>query len=337
VTAGAAHLVTRLNVGGIARYLEMARGAVDHLVRGQVEGAEREASWLGPQTRLRALRRSIDPVRDLRALLDLERLLRRLRPTILHTHASKAGALGRIVARRLGIACVHTFHGHVLEGYFPRPLSRLLERAERFLARGVRLTATGPATARDLQARLGVPVAVLPPGIDLPDAPPGAREFLRAQWGRPERVALAVGRPVATKGLARFVRCARRAGFLPVVAGTGRLPGALALGTVRDMAGLYAASDVVVSASTREGTPYALLEAAWYGRPVVALPAGDVAWIVGDGGLVTEDLASGLLRMRDPGLRLELGERAAVEVRRRFPVSGAVSRLRELYADLSRC
>jgi glycosyltransferase involved in cell wall biosynthesis len=330
----AAHLVTRLNVGGIARYLEGARGAVDVLLRGAVEGEEREASWEGAEVRLPLLRRSVDPFRDGRALMDLLRRLDRLRPDVLHTHASKAGALGRLAARRLGIPWVHTFHGHVLEGYFPGPVARVLTAIERRLARGGAVTATGPATARDLERRLGVPVTVLPPGVSLPGPAPGARERWRASLGSPERIALLVGRAAAVKDAPRFVAAARGAGYLPVVAGARRVPGALPLGHVERMENLYDAVDVVVLASRSEGTPFALLEAAWCARPVVATPVGDVPWVVGEGGIVTWDLTAGLLRLRDPGLRDELGARAAERVRRHFPAAAVAPRLRALYAGL---
>ena len=71
---------------------------------------------------LDALHREISPLRDARAILRLARLIRRERPTILHTHTAKAGAVGRIAALLAGSArppiIVHTFHGHVLRGYF---------------------------------------------------------------------------------------------------------------------------------------------------------------------------------------------------------------------------
>jgi len=328
------HLVTRLNVGGIARYLEGARGAVDVLLRGVVAGAEKEAPWKGAQAVVPALRRSVDPLRDGRALLDLVRRLDRMRPGVVHTHASKAGALGRLAARHLGIPWVHTFHGHVLEGYFPAPVSKLIAVIERRLARGGIVTATGPATADELSRRLGVPVALLPPGIEMPRPPPGARDRWRASLGSPERIALLVGRPAAVKDHARFVAAARGAGYLPVVAGARRVPGALALGHVERMENLYEAVDVVVLASRREGTPFALLEAAWCGRPVVATPVGDVAWVVGEGGIVTDDLPKGLGRLRDPGLRAALGNASAARVRRLFPASAVAPRLRALYAGL---
>jgi len=328
----AVHVVTRLNVGGIARYLEGARGAVDVLVRGAVEGEEREARWSGPQALVPTLRRSVDPFRDVRALLDLVRRLEGLRPDVVHTHASKAGALGRLAAWRLGVPRVHTFHGHVLRGYFPAAISRLFAGIERFLARGGVVTATGPATARELEGRLGVPVAVLPPGIEMPPPAPGARERWRRSLGDAERIALLVARPSAVKEHARFVAAARGAGYLPVVAGALRVPGALALGHVERMENLYEAVDVVVLASRAEGTPFALLEAAWCGRPVVATPVGDVPWVVGEGGIVTEDLGAGLARLVDPGLRASLGAAAAERVRRLFPADAVAPRLRALYA-----
>jgi glycosyltransferase involved in cell wall biosynthesis len=328
----AVHVVTRLNVGGIARYLEGARAAVDVLVRGVAEGGEVEARWEGAQVVVPALRRSIDPLRDTRAVLDLVRRIDRLRPDVVHTHASKAGALGRLAARLLGVPWVHTFHGHALRGYFPRPVAALFAATERFLARGGKVTATGPATARELEAWLGVPVRVLPPGVALPPAAPGARERWRRSLGDPERIALLVGRDVPLKGHGRFVAAARQAGFLPVVAGARRVPGALALGHVDRMQDLYDAVDVVVCASHAEGTPFALLEAAWCGRPAVAPPVGDVPWVVGEGGIVTEDLATGLARLRDRALVAELGAAAAARVRRRFPALAVAPRLRALYA-----
>ncbi|MFQ5843897.1 MAG: glycosyltransferase family 4 protein [Planctomycetota bacterium] len=331
----AVHLVTRLNVGGIARFLEAARDAVDLLLRGRAEPPETEAAWAGPQMRVAGLRRRVHLPDDARALASLLRLLGRLRPRVLHTHASKAGALGRAAARRLGIPCVHTFHGHVLEGYFPRPVSAVFTGVERLVARWGRVTATGPESARRLAALLGVPVEVVVPGVRLPPPSPGARERWRASFGRPARVALAVARPAAVKDLGRFVAAGRGAGARPVVAGAAHVPGALALGPVAAVQDLYAACDVVVSASRREGTPYALLEAAWSGRPVVATPVGDVAWIVGRGGIVTDDLEGGLRRLRDPGLREEMGARAASAVRARFPADAAAPRLRALYASVA--
>ena len=98
------------------------------------------ASRLGVEVvTVAALYREISPIRDLQAAFQLARLIRRTRPHILHTHTAKAGAVGRVAALLAGHArpaiVVHTFHGHVLRGYFG-PLRTWLFRAlERGLAR----------------------------------------------------------------------------------------------------------------------------------------------------------------------------------------------------------
>jgi glycosyltransferase involved in cell wall biosynthesis len=321
----AVHVVTRLNVGGIARFLETGSDAVDVLVRGVAPAGEAEARWEGEQRVIEELRRPLHP-RDARALRRLTRVLESLQPDIVHTHASKAGALGRLAARRLGVPCVHTFHGHVLRDYPGSWFYRLLERR---LAPLARLTATGPESAAELGVLLGREVDVLAPGVRLPDAAPGARERWRRQWGDPERVALWVGRAARVKRPGAFVEAARSAGYLPVVAGATGIPGALCLGVVDRMEEVYAAADVAVCSSRREGTPYSVLEAMWCGRPVVAPPIGDVPWMVGDAGVVTDDLA-GALR----NLPVGLGERAAARVREHFPADAVARRLRALYARL---
>src|SRR5256885_16040864 len=78
-------------------------------------------------------------VGDVPAILRLSRLIRRERPTILHTHTAKAGAVGRIAALLAGGArppiILHTFHGHVLRGYFGRTMTFGFPTLERWLAR----------------------------------------------------------------------------------------------------------------------------------------------------------------------------------------------------------
>jgi glycosyltransferase involved in cell wall biosynthesis len=132
----------------------------------------------------------------------------------------------------------------------------------------------------------------------------------------------------------RFVAAARAAGYLPVVAGATGVRDALCLGSVDRMEDLYAACDVVVCSSRREGTPYALLEGMAAGRPVVAPPVGDIPWLVGDAGVVTEDLAGALSDLAGADAPDRLGVRAKRRVRERFPAGAVAPRLRALYATL---
>ena len=122
------------------------------------------------------------PLHDSRALLKLIRLARAFRPDVVHTHTAKAGFLGRqaALAVRPRPAIVHTYHGHVLEGYFGPAKSRLYLQLERALARvSDCLTGVSRATVDDL-VRLGVAPAekfrVLPLGLDLDRSPSYRRE-----------------------------------------------------------------------------------------------------------------------------------------------------------------
>src|SRR5919206_3489507 len=126
-------VIARLNMGGPALHVAYltaglrGRGYETTLVAGTLgrheESMEFVARGLGvPVTRIAGLHRDISPLSDIPAVFRLARLIRAERPTILHTHTAKAGAIGRVAALLAGDArppiVVHTFHGHVLRGYF---------------------------------------------------------------------------------------------------------------------------------------------------------------------------------------------------------------------------
>ncbi len=161
-----ARIITRLNIGGpaiqainlSARLTE--RGVDTLLVHGTVGDREGDMSYLlasatpRPTTMsMSVLQRRPAPADDARALWQLYRMLSRFRPDIVHTHMAKAGALGRLAAaaynrtvgRRHRARIVHTYHGHVLEGYFGRAATAAFVGIERGLA-GVtdRLVAVSP-------------------------------------------------------------------------------------------------------------------------------------------------------------------------------------------------
>ena len=125
-------VIARLNVGGPALHVTyLARGLAERgyettLVAGDVARGEASMSFVAEQAgveivTLPGLSRELSPVRDALAAFRLARLIRKLRPDVVHTHTAKAGAVGRTAAllawpRRPVV--VHTFHGHVLRGYF---------------------------------------------------------------------------------------------------------------------------------------------------------------------------------------------------------------------------
>ncbi len=82
------------------------------------------------------MRRSLNPINDLIAYRKLSKLIKQIKPDIVHTHASKAGTLGRLAAFNNNVPVVlHTFHGHVFHSYFSKFKTKLILSIERGLAR----------------------------------------------------------------------------------------------------------------------------------------------------------------------------------------------------------
>jgi glycosyltransferase involved in cell wall biosynthesis len=372
-----ARVLTRLNLGGPARQVlasdpRLVRAG--HAVRvfaGTGEPGEGDlsgelASRGVDVVRVPGLARGWSVAGDLRARAFLRRELSAFAPDVLHTHASKAGALGRSAARGLGAARVHTFHGHVLEGYFGEKLSRGLRAIERKLAADTeRVIAVSHATAEDL-LRLGVVderrLVVVPPGIELEPllALEGRSGVLRTLVGAGPDVFLVgmVGRLAAVKrpewGLDVLRLLAARHPRLQIAwIGDGDQRGLLErgiaslepalrerahlLGARTDMPDVLADLDAVLLTSRSEGMPVALIEAAAAGLPAVATRVGGVPEIVAEErtgflGESADELAFALDRLlSEPGLAQACGRRARVRVSERHSAEALAARLEAVY------
>lgn len=332
-------LIARLNVGGpaiqvvnLTKRLE-AHGYRTVLLRGKEGPQEGSMDHLAEQlgvhpVHVAGLQRELG-LHDLRALLDVMRWLRRVRPRILHTHTAKAGALGRIAVllspRHRPDVIVHTFHGHVFKGEFSPRKSKLFARIERLLARGTtRVVAVSQEVRQDL-IELGVApperIEVVRLGFDLSpfagcdDEREEIRMQTRERLGIPAgaRVVTVIARVVKVKRIDRFIDMATRLKDLEdvyfLVAGDGdrraeleASPAAAQLGErlvwagfERDIPAVCFASDLVVLTSDNEGTPVCLIEAQAAGLPVVTTDVGGVATVVDDGrtgAIVPEDAAA---------------------------------------------
>jgi glycosyltransferase involved in cell wall biosynthesis len=337
-----ARVLTRLNLGGPARQvlasdpILKARGHDVIVFAGEPEPGEGDLSdelrSSGVEVhRVPGLRRGLSALfgDDGKARRHLGRALADWRPDVVHTHASKAGAIGRRAARRSipDVPTVHTFHGHVLEGYFPAPISFALRRLEAHLARSTtQVLAVSEATRADL-GRLGVAqveqIEVCQPGIQLdaflrlPELTlPNIREStpLRRSLSIPPSAPVVgvIGRlaPVKRTTLAVDVFAAVAKEFPDahlLIAGDGaererveaklrRLPESISrrvslLGAVQDVAPIHEAMDVLLSTSFTEGMPVAMIEAAAAGRPVISTAVGGVPELVQNGvtGLLAVD------------------------------------------------
>ncbi len=377
-------MIARLNMGGPAlhvAYLSAGlreRGYDTTLVAGSLARGEDSMEFVADELgvkveRLPGLRRDISPIRDVVAVFRLAQLIKRERPTILHTHTAKAGAVGRMAALVAGDArppiVVHTFHGHVLRGYFG-PLRTLGFRLlERWLARGTTaLVAVSPEVRDDL-VRLGVAprekFTVVRLGIELEQRLGGrnGRDETRRVLGiAPERFTVGwIGRMTGVKRtgdvLLAFKELRERgvdACLCMVGDGPERdqveqrahdlgiMRDTLFLGYQEDVAPFYAAFDAMILPSGNEGTPVSAIESLAAGRPVVATRVGGVPDVVRDGedGFLVElgdvgELAGALARLaEDPELRGRMGEAGRARVLPRYAVQRLVDDVDRLYRSL---
>jgi glycosyltransferase involved in cell wall biosynthesis len=376
-------IIARLNIGGPAIHVSLLTERLDParyestLVTGAESPGEGHYLDLHGRTLPRVvlvpqLGREIQGGQDVLALATLVRLVRRVRPHIVHTHTAKAGTLGRLAAwvNRVPVI-VHTYHGHVLRGYFSPARTRAFVSVERALARtSSALIAVSPAVRDDLLA-LGIGsrsrFAVVPLGLDLDrfERADPLRGHLRRELGLPPDAPLVgiIARLVPIKahevfleGAARLARARPDVRF--VVVGDGERRAALEalaaarhlgervrfLGWRSDLDRIYADLDVVALTSRNEGSPVALIEAMAAGRAVVSTAVGGVADVVTDnvtGWLVPVDDPDALAArigalLADPGARARAGAAARVQVRDRYGAARLVDDIDRLYQDLLR-
>lgn len=377
-------VIARLNVGGPALHVTyLAEGLAERgyettLVAGDVARGEASMAFVADSrgvsvVRAPGLSREVSPLHDVVAALRLARLIRRERPDILHTHTAKAGAVGRLAAALSGRArpriVLHTFHGHVLSGYFGRVGTAFFRAVETALARASdALVAVSPQVRDDLVAIGVAPAsrfAVVRLGIDLEPRvrttgdPAEGRRLLGIPPGR--FVVGWFGRMTAVKRvddlvdmLARLRERGVDACLLLVGDGgdreraeqrayeQGLARHCFFLGYQEDVAPWYAVADAVVLTSANEGTPVTIIEALAAGRPVVATDVGGVRDVVRDGvdGYLVpvgdaDAMAARLAEIAaDPGLAARLGETGRARVRERYAVSRLVEDVDLLYRSL---
>jgi glycosyltransferase involved in cell wall biosynthesis len=314
-----ARVIARLNVGGPAIHVATLASRLPppfetRLYAGEVADGEREMSDVLSRedvtpVRVRGLGRAIRAAEDLAALLALVRHFRSFRPHIVHTHTAKAGTLGRIAARACGVpVVVHTFHGHVFEGYFNPVMARAVVSIERALSGlTTRIVTISQRQFNDITARFRIArserVTIIPLGFDLErfhrDRHCGAlRSELGLQGGEP--IVSVVGRLTPIKDHPILFEAFREAydtgAHLCVVGGgereselraladrLGISPRTHFLGFRTDLDSILSDTDVVALTSRNEGTPVALIEALAAGCRPLSFDVGGVADVLENG------------------------------------------------------
>jgi glycosyltransferase involved in cell wall biosynthesis len=347
----------------------------------EVIGMSAPGEWVGRlaadgirHVPLRHATRAVAPTHDAQALSELRGLFRTLRPDIVHTHNPKPGVYGRLAARAAHVpVIVNTVHG-----LYATPEDRWVRRAvvytlERLAARCSHAELVQNPEDVEVLVRLGIPrpkLHLLGNGVDLARFDPSRvaserRAALRVEVGAgPDDVVCGlVGRLVWEKGYREvFAAAARLRATLPhvriVVIGPrdldkrdgisdtdldrARREGVTFLGLRHDVDALYAAMDIYVLASHREGFPRSAMEAAAMGVPVVATDIRGCRQVVDDGRtgrlVPVRDVdalvdAIGALAA-DAGLRRTLGEAARAKARREFDQQYVIDTTLAVYEKL---
>jgi glycosyltransferase involved in cell wall biosynthesis len=315
-------------------------------------------------TRIKGLGRRISLTGDIRAFLSLIKAIREFKPHIIHTHTAKAGFLGRI-ASLLSLqksVRVHTFHGHLLNGYFGSFKKLLLVVAEKVLAVFTeQLLAVGEKVRQDLlDAGIGSKekFGLMPPGLTIGDLP--SKSESQAFFGlNNERLQCGyIGRVTQIKRPDRFLDVVseikrRQIDLDFFIAGDGELLEVcreriivqdlpvVVLGWQSSIEKVLSASDIVVLTSDNEGTPLSLIQAGMAGIPAVTTNVGSVPEVVLDTatGIITnldvQELANALEKLaKDEALREQLGLAAQEFTLANFGAKRLVHDHQELYKKL---
>ena len=378
------HIITRLILGGAQENtLLTCRGLHErpdyecHLATGPALGPEGELlsqaeQWGLHVTLVPQMRRAIHPLRDWATVRELRRLIRELKPHIVHTHSSKAGILGRWAAHAENVpAVVHTIHGLPFHPYESWWKNKLYIHLERVAARRSHKIVSVADAMTDQAVAAGVAprekFVTVYSGMDIEpflnaDA---SREAMRQKFGFSDDhfVIGKVARLFHLKGHeyvldaapcllerhphVRFLfvgdgilqdalrRQAERLGVADKVVFAGLVP-------ARDVAAHIGAMDALVHASLREGLARVLPQALLAGKPVVSFDVDGAREVILEGEtgyLVPPKSVDGLVAslgeiIKEPDLAAEMAMRGRTLCRQRYPWQTMVEQLVALYEEL---
>ena len=367
-------IIARMNVGGPAVIVaELMRG----LDKSEIEQIlvtgfcdENEADYLDTvatdikATRIAGLGRSVSIVADVNAFFGLVSLIRKYKPDVIHTHTAKAGVLGRAASLLAGRGAirVHTFHGHLLHGYFNRPLTRLVILIEKFFAVRTKVLIAIGSKVKDELLAAGIGKSekyrVFFPGLPAPKSI--SKSDAQNSLGLSPQTSYItyVGRLTQIKRPDRLLdvakECKKRGLDLHfLVAGEGELfessraraerehLNITFFGWRSDIAQIFAASDIAILTSENEGIPLTLIQAAQAALPIVATNVGSISDIVIDqstGYLTsthTAEMADVIEKLvRDAQLRRIMGEAGKARASQYFSLERMLKDHADLYRSL---
>jgi glycosyltransferase involved in cell wall biosynthesis len=356
------HVIARLNVGGTARYItqlanELPKHGIETFVAtGFVQGAEveDESAQSIDLIRIKSMGRSIRPIKDHFARMQLDKIIAQVKPDIIHTHTFKAGYVVRM--KKQPVPVIHTFHGHLLDDpEFTGFKSRVIVEVERMLAKkSARLVTVGRRVADELlEERIGNKDQYLniPPGVVALNLTPKVEALKNLNL--PDDGKPIVGWIARVTGVKNPMLALEVADAMPdthfVLAGGGDLlekvkaaaPSNVTVVGWAKAEDVFGAAEIILSTSENEGMPVALIEAQLAGKPVVATDVGSVAEVVlnHETGIVTNKNAGSIALaletlLLDKQKRTEMGTLATSRANALFSVDRMINAHIALYKSI---
>jgi len=366
------HVIARMNVGGPAILIsELIKGLnkdefESYLITGFCE--DNEVDYLVAndlkfnETRIKGFGRSISILADLKSIFLIMSTLRKIKPDVIHTHTAKAGVIGRLTALIAAPKAkrVHTFHGHLLHGYFSKWKTKVVILIEKMLAYITNTILTVGNKVKDdlLNAGIGkeTKMKVTFPGL-LVESSTNPLEIRKSlNLSKDEIILIFVGRLTHIKRPDRLINAYRMASnstlnMTLLVVGDGELKSDCEvqsvglnirfLGWRTDVYDLMKASDIAILTSDNEGMPITLIEAAHLGLPTISTDVGSVSDVVlhaETGYLTSLDEAVIAERIKQlaisPSLRDKFGSAAKKRAAENFSVESMLNFHTELYKSL---
>jgi glycosyltransferase involved in cell wall biosynthesis len=315
-------IINRFNIGGPtynAAYLSkyMPDNFETMLVGGQKDVTEDSSGFILDKLNLNPIiipemRREIGFSDDRKAYKKIKDLITEFKPDIVHTHASKAGAIGRLAASKMNVPLIyHTFHGHVFHSYFGKAKTSAYKNIERYLAKkSTNIIAISDIQKQELAIEHKIckldKIKVVPLGFDLNrfrEDQEIKRMRFRNEWNiQSDEIAIGIiGRLVPIKNHKFFFEVcemvnsntSKKVKF--VVVGDGELGQELReLVAAKNLTNVIFTSwqkevdvvnaglDIICLTSLNEGTPVSLIEAQASSKPIVTTNVGGVKNIVRD-------------------------------------------------------
>ena len=320
-------IINRFNLGGptfnvayLTKFLEPHYQTM--LVGGMKDETEDSSEFIVNKLGLNPIiipemKRSISPLNDRIAYKKIKQIIREYKPDIVHTHASKAGAIGRLAAKNCNVPIiVHTFHGHVFHSYFGSLKTNFYKSIERYLAKkSTKIIAISKRQQQEICLEHSIvelqKSIVIPLGFDLSrfrENQTIKRQDFRSKYGlAADEIAIGIiGRLVPIKNHSMFLSAFKKSltntdkNIRAVIIGDGELSDqikneATSLGLkignnkdaditftswIRDIDVAYAGLDIVCLTSMNEGTPVSLIEAQAAGKPIISTEVGGIEDVV---------------------------------------------------------